>query len=102
MAAYSHHFSEWDTAVMIAAMGFGAVAMRGAGCTINDLWDRNMDNKVSIYTHTHKWINARHTQNSHLFRWKEPRFDLWQQALSLSHKLLRSRVLKCFVRWVHS
>lgn len=46
MAAYSHHFSEWDTAVMIAAMGFGAVAMRGAGCTINDLWDRNMDNKV--------------------------------------------------------
>lgn len=46
MAAYSHHLPTWDTAVMIAAMGFGAVAMRGAGCTINDLWDRNMDNKV--------------------------------------------------------
>lgn len=60
MAAYSHHFSEWDTAVMIAAMGFGAVAMRGAGCTINDLWDRNMDNKVCI--HTHKWIKARDSE----------------------------------------
>lgn len=25
----------------------GAFVMRGAGCTINDLWDRNIDNKVT-------------------------------------------------------
>jgi 4-hydroxybenzoate polyprenyltransferase len=25
----------------------GALIMRGAGCTINDLWDRNIDNKVT-------------------------------------------------------
>ncbi|KAI9319142.1 UbiA prenyltransferase family-domain-containing protein [Dichotomocladium elegans] len=46
LAAYSHHIPAWDAAVMIAAFGFGAVAMRGAGCTINDLWDRDFDNKV--------------------------------------------------------
>lgn len=26
--------------------GAGALVMRGAGCTINDMWDRNIDNKV--------------------------------------------------------
>jgi len=26
--------------------GTGALIMRGAGCTINDLWDRNLDNAV--------------------------------------------------------
>lgn len=25
----------------------GAVVMRGAGCTINDMWDRDIDAKVS-------------------------------------------------------
>ena len=32
---------------MLGAMGFGAICMRGAGCTINDLWDRDVDNKVA-------------------------------------------------------
>jgi 4-hydroxybenzoate polyprenyltransferase len=27
--------------------GVGAFVMRGAGCTINDLWDRSIDRKVS-------------------------------------------------------
>ena len=30
----------------IALFGAGALIMRGAGCTINDLWDRNLDNAV--------------------------------------------------------
>ncbi|POW13458.1 hypothetical protein PSHT_07713 [Puccinia striiformis] len=28
--------------------GLGAFVMRGAGCTINDLWDRSIDKKLSI------------------------------------------------------
>ncbi|KAM0854868.1 hypothetical protein ACQ4PT_050152 [Festuca glaucescens] len=31
---------------MLALFGCGAVLLRGAGCTVNDLLDRNIDNKV--------------------------------------------------------
>ena len=31
---------------LIALFGVGAFAMRGAGCTINDLWDRDIDRQV--------------------------------------------------------
>ncbi|XP_069482219.1 4-hydroxybenzoate polyprenyltransferase, mitochondrial isoform X2 [Ambystoma mexicanum] len=31
---------------MLALFGTGAVLMRGAGCTINDMWDRDYDRKV--------------------------------------------------------
>ena len=30
----------------LALFGLGAVIMRGAGCTINDMWDRDIDAKV--------------------------------------------------------
>ncbi|CAG2056013.1 unnamed protein product [Timema podura] len=32
---------------MLILFGVGAVVMRGAGCTINDMWDRDIDGKVS-------------------------------------------------------
>ncbi|XP_060763057.1 4-hydroxybenzoate polyprenyltransferase, mitochondrial isoform X2 [Neoarius graeffei] len=32
---------------MLALFGAGAMLMRGAGCTINDMWDRDFDKKVS-------------------------------------------------------
>jgi hypothetical protein len=31
---------------LISLFGAGAVLMRGAGCTINDLWDRDIDRKA--------------------------------------------------------
>lgn len=31
---------------MLALFGTGALLMRGAGCTINDMWDRDFDKKV--------------------------------------------------------
>ena len=31
---------------MLALFGTGAVLLRGAGCTVNDLWDRNLDKQV--------------------------------------------------------
>lgn len=34
------------TAWMLGVFGVGALVMRGAGCTINDLLDRDLDNKV--------------------------------------------------------
>ncbi|XP_019731743.1 4-hydroxybenzoate polyprenyltransferase, mitochondrial [Hippocampus comes] len=31
---------------MLALFGAGAVLMRGAGCTVNDMWDKELDKKV--------------------------------------------------------
>ncbi len=42
MAAPSWGRGLWLTALF----GFGAVLMRGAGCVVNDLWDRDIDRKV--------------------------------------------------------
>ncbi|XP_078062303.1 4-hydroxybenzoate polyprenyltransferase, mitochondrial [Mustelus asterias] len=32
---------------MLALFGTGAILMRGAGCTINDMWDKDIDRKVA-------------------------------------------------------
>ena len=32
---------------LLGLFGVGALLLRGAGCTVNDLWDRDIDNKVS-------------------------------------------------------
>ena len=48
----------WSTAIaapvgalpdwkLLSLFGVGAFVMRGAGCTINDMWDRDIDQKVS-------------------------------------------------------
>jgi heme O synthase-like polyprenyltransferase len=34
---------------MLALFGCGAVLLRGAGCTVNDLLDRDIDNKVVFF-----------------------------------------------------
>lgn len=31
---------------MLAILGAGSILMRGAGCTINDMWDKDIDSKV--------------------------------------------------------
>ena len=31
---------------LLALFGLGSVVMRGAGCTINDMWDRDIDKQV--------------------------------------------------------
>ena len=34
---------------MLTLFGAGALLMRGAGCTINDMWDRDFDKSVSTH-----------------------------------------------------
>ncbi len=36
-----------DALYLGALFGIGAIVMRGAGCTVNDLWDRDFDKKVA-------------------------------------------------------
>lgn len=47
MAAYSVTAPLTTTLSAIALFTIGAFIMRGAGCTINDIWDRNLDNQVA-------------------------------------------------------
>jgi 4-hydroxybenzoate polyprenyltransferase len=46
MASYAHNVPPSVPLKYILLFGTGALIMRGAGCTINDLWDRNLDNAV--------------------------------------------------------
>lgn len=46
MASFHLGSSPLDTLHMLALFSSGAFIMRGAGCTINDLWDIKFDRKV--------------------------------------------------------
>ncbi|KAJ2100156.1 Para-hydroxybenzoate--polyprenyltransferase, mitochondrial precursor (PHB:polyprenyltransferase) [Coemansia sp. S142-1] len=46
MAAFSSGMPIQDMAYMLALFGTGAFVMRGAGCTINDMWDVKFDKMV--------------------------------------------------------
>ncbi len=48
MASYALE-TTWTTPLTyISLFGLGALVMRGAGCTINDMWDRNLDKGVGM------------------------------------------------------
>ncbi|KTW26710.1 4-hydroxybenzoate polyprenyl transferase [Pneumocystis carinii B80] len=46
MAAYSQTMPAYDTLSMLGLFGVGSILMRGAGCTINDIWDQKIDARV--------------------------------------------------------
>lgn len=46
MASFAVHTSP---IAMTALFATGALVMRGAGCTINDLWDARLDKLVGVF-----------------------------------------------------
>jgi 4-hydroxybenzoate polyprenyltransferase len=46
LASFATHAPPAVPLAYTALFGLGALVMRGAGCTINDLWDRNLDGAV--------------------------------------------------------
>ncbi|KAM5534269.1 hypothetical protein V8D89_010879 [Ganoderma adspersum] len=46
MAAYALETPFTTPLTFLSLFGLGALVMRGAGCTINDMWDRNLDKGV--------------------------------------------------------
>ncbi|KAJ2792150.1 Para-hydroxybenzoate--polyprenyltransferase, mitochondrial precursor (PHB:polyprenyltransferase) [Coemansia guatemalensis] len=48
MAAFSTGLPVIEMVKMMALFGTGAVAMRGAGCSINDMWDVKFDKMASL------------------------------------------------------
>ena len=50
MASYAAQAPLTTPLTYIGIFGLGALVMRGAGCTINDMWDRNLDKAVGMYS----------------------------------------------------
>lgn len=48
MASYASHVPVTTQLKYLGLFGVGALIMRGAGCTINDLWDRDLDKGVGM------------------------------------------------------
>ena len=46
-AAQGRAFDSWNDVWFVALFGIGAIVMRGAGCTFNDIVDRDIDAKVA-------------------------------------------------------
>ncbi|TFY79994.1 hypothetical protein EWM64_g4016 [Hericium alpestre] len=46
MASYATHAPPTVPLTYLSLFGLGALVMRGAGCTVNDMWDRNLDKAV--------------------------------------------------------
>ena len=46
MASYALNASPIVPLTYITLFGVGALVMRGAGCTINDMWDHKLDKAV--------------------------------------------------------
>lgn len=46
MASYALHTPTSTPLTYLSLFGVGALVMRGAGCTINDMWDRRLDKAV--------------------------------------------------------
>lgn len=49
MASFASHAPILTSVKYLSLFGIGALIMRGAGCTINDMWDRNLDKGVGEF-----------------------------------------------------
>ncbi|KAF8631267.1 hypothetical protein AX15_002593 [Amanita polypyramis BW_CC] len=47
MASYAHQLPYTVPLTYLGLFGIGAIVMRSAGCTINDMWDKNLDKAVA-------------------------------------------------------
>jgi len=48
MASYALELPYTTPLTYLSLFGLGALVMRGAGCTINDMWDKNLDKSVGM------------------------------------------------------
>jgi 4-hydroxybenzoate polyprenyltransferase len=56
MASYALHAPFTTPLTYIGLFGLGALVMRGAGCTINDMWDKNLDKAVGEFMHASSFM----------------------------------------------
>ena len=54
MASYALQLPYTVPLTYLGIFGAGALIMRGAGCTINDLWDRRLDQAVGTFLNEYR------------------------------------------------
>jgi len=54
MASYAHEAPLTTSFTYLGLFGLGALIMRGAGCTINDMWDKHLDQAVGQSLHARR------------------------------------------------
>lgn len=85
MAASPGHFPD---AYMLGIFGLGALLMRGAGCTINDMWDKDFDKSVS---------NVRSRTKGHRMtefcRWKNNVISFGHRTILMCQKVHRKAAI---------
>lgn len=79
MAAYSSALPVGGWVSNLALFGTGALVMRGAGCTINDLWDRKIDQQVGEVARF-QFAQAAYVDHFMLTLQREPSCDLWRRV----------------------
>jgi hypothetical protein len=84
MATYANNLPLSQSVYMLGLFGAGAIIMRGAGCTINDLWDRDIDDKVRYYLNFFNGDDPRFLNCMFLYcyRLNVPRLDPLHRELS--------------------
>ena len=63
MASYATQSPLTTPLIFIGIFGLGALVMRGAGCTINDMWDRNLDKAVGMYVFVMSFFSSFNNPN---------------------------------------
>ena len=79
----------------LVLFGSGALVMRGAGCTINDMWDTKIDRKVGK---RRDWLCKYSAQACALKIVQRP--DLWQPARSVIRRLGPFWPRRCLQDWL--
>ena len=55
MASYAHQLPYTILLTYLSLLGIGAVVMCGAGNTINDMWDKDLDKAVGL---SNSWLRS--------------------------------------------
>lgn len=93
MASYALNTSPSVPLTYITLFGIGALVMRGAGCTINDMWDHKLDKAVGMFNRYSLWLSTLDTSSPMLERTRSrpiaagditPRQAFWSLAPQLS------------------
>ena len=98
MASFASHAPILTSVKYLSLFGIGALIMRGAGCTINDMWDRNLDKGVGEFMLRCSFL-LRGFILFYFCRKREPGIDLSHEEIYLLHRLLPSWGFSCRLVW---
>ena len=80
---------------LLATFAVGSFVMRGAGCTINDMWDRNIDNKVLVCLLSYRSPLVARWSGREIVRSRQVKFQCLTPSSSLEVSLAWVSLFSC-------